>query len=192
LDKSNLVKSLNESKISRRRPNKNESIINNSRQSCQSELFSDSSMISNNINTKINFKNPCIIKPSEVHDTNEVKVENDSDINININTSNPDIYINSPKKKNLNAHTIKDLSGITQKDNFYIKESIHNSIFNCENLSSEKDFNYDEDDCDRLKNLQLESQNSKFSMSVLKSSINHDETAKQLGEICFQVRNIIK
>lgn len=150
LDKSSFVKSLNDSKILRKRQNRNESII--SKKSLASNIFE------NNPTVKLKFKN------------------DREDFDKNIVT----------KVEELNL--IKDISGITQRDNYYIKENITNSIFYLDNMSSEN-YNQDEEDLDKkLNNLQLDNKNLIETNSGKKS--NAEDSARILGEFYFNVSKL--
>jgi hypothetical protein len=146
MDKSSFVKSMNDSKILKKRQNKNESIFNN--KPMDPNINEDYSM------DKINFKN-----------------ENE----------NLDFKKNLTKRVD-KLNSIKDISGITHKDNYYIKDHINNSIFQLNNMSSEN-FNQDNEDLDRLKSLRLDNNNT----TPRDGNKKNNENSKILGDFYFNV-----
>ncbi len=95
-----------------------------------------------------------------------------------------------PIKKGDGLNLIKDISGITQKDQYYIKDHINNSIFNFDNMSSEN-FNQDDEDLNRLKNLEIVNKNKNIlntnEMELVKKT---NDSAKILGDFYFNVSKL--
>ncbi len=151
MDRSSFVKSLNDSKILKKRQNKNEAIIN--KKPTESNIYGDCS----------------IDKIKQKYDTDNFDVKENLTISVD----------------KLNA--IKDISGITQKDNFYIKENISNSIFHLDNMSSEN-FNQENEELDKFKILRPDNNNpTPTHPKNNEATLKNNESAKALGEIYFNV-----
>jgi len=151
LDRSSYVKSLNDSKILKKRQNKNQAIIN--KKPTESNIYGDCS----------------IEKIKQKYDLENFDVKGNLTISVD------------------KLKAIKDISGITQKDNFYIKDNISNSIFHLDNMSTEN-FNQDNEELDKFKILRSDNNNLTTTDSKnYDATQKNNESAKALGEIYFNV-----